>query len=272
MLGLIALLITSPSASAGGKLLGTAGVSPIEGGGGGGLIPWAPLAGYATQDEWGTVASMSQTDLSDFTMTTYSAAVNYHDKVEVSVARMDFQAKAGGAPIRQNVIGIKTKILGDLIYGKTPLVSVGLQHKTLLDKQTATALGADDTEGTDIYISTARAWIDGLANRTSVINVNLRYSEANQLGLLGFGAKDSDREWLLEAAAALYLNRYWAIGVEYREKPDQLSGFKEDDWMDLFLVYFPTKSASITAAYLQMGDIAGQEDQTGWYVSLQGAF
>ena len=33
-----------------GKLLGTPGVSQVEGSAGGGLVPWAQLAGYASED------------------------------------------------------------------------------------------------------------------------------------------------------------------------------------------------------------------------------
>jgi len=215
---------------------------------------------------------MSKSSLSDFTMTTVSGAVNYHDKFELSVGRIEFQPTSGGAPIEQDVVGAKVHVIGDLIYGPTPLVSVGLQYKSLLDSNIADAFGSDDAAGADVYISVARAWIDGVAHRTTVLNVNMRNSNANQLGLLGFGGEGSDREWLFEGAAAWYLNRHWALGVEYREKPDQLVAFKEDDWADVFLVYFPNKSMSVTAAYLKLGDIVGQENQTGWYVSLQGAF
>ena len=35
-----------------GKLLGTPGVSQVEGSAGGGLVPWAQLAGYASDDEF----------------------------------------------------------------------------------------------------------------------------------------------------------------------------------------------------------------------------
>lgn len=265
-------IIVSSTALAGGKLLGTSGVGSLEGAAGGGLIPWAPLAGYATQDEWTGTAAISRVDISDFTMSSVALATNYQDRVELSVARMEFQAKAGGESIRQNITGLKVRLLGDLIYGTAPIISVGVQHKSLLDTDTALAVGAKDTSGTDFYISAARAWLDGPAGRTVFLNINLRNTEANQLGLLGFGSDSGDREWVIEAAAALYFNRYWAAGVEYREKPDNLSSFEEEDWAEVFVAHFPSKSVSLTAAYLELGDIAGQSDQSALYFSLQGAF
>src|SRR6476660_8168299 len=36
-----------------GKLLATGGVSQLEGAGGGGLTPWALIAGYGTRDSYG---------------------------------------------------------------------------------------------------------------------------------------------------------------------------------------------------------------------------
>jgi len=267
-----ALTLSSSFVQADGKLLGTAGASPVEGGGGGGLIPWAMLAGYATQDEWAGVAAVSHTDMTDFRMNSLSVAANYHDRVELSFGRIDFRSKAGGDVTRQNVAGLKVRLLGDLIYGDEPVVSVGVQYKSLLDTDTARASGAKDTTGTDFYVSAARVWLDGLVDRTVLLNANLRNTEANQLGLLGFGGDEGGREWLFEGAAAVYLDRYWAVGVEYREKPDNLSALREEDWAGIFVAYFPSKSVSVTAAYLNLGDVAGESNQSGMYLSTQGSF
>ncbi len=255
-----------------GQLLGTAGVGPLEGGSGGGISPWATLAGYATRDEWAATATISKVDVSDFTLNAASVALNYQNRIELSIGRLDIQDKSGGEIIRQNIGGLKVRVLGDLVYDKLPLLSVGLQHKSLIDQDTARAVGAQDTSGTDFYISAARAWLNGPGNRTIFLNVNLRNTEANQLGLLGFGGDRGDRHWLVEGAAAIYFNRHWAIGAEYRQKPDNLSALKEDDWNEVFIAYFPSKSLSFTGAYLELGSIAGQRNQNAWYVSMQAAF
>ena len=128
------------------------------------------------------------------------------------------------------------------------------------------------TSSSDFYISAARAWIDGPGHRTFLLNLNLRNSEANQLGLLGFGGDQGGREWQLELAAALFLDQRLAVGLEYRQKPDNLSALVEDDWTDVFIAYFPSNSVSITAAYLQLGEIAGAKNQSGYYISLQASF
>ncbi|MGM0482112.1 MAG: DUF3034 family protein, partial [Pseudomonadota bacterium] len=69
-----------------------------------------------------------------------------------------------------------------------------------------------------------------------------------------------------------FINRHWAVGVEYRQKPDNLSFAEEQDWRDVFVGYFPSKDISIVGAYTDLGSIAGLDHQTGWYLSLQAAF
>jgi hypothetical protein len=68
------------------------------------------------------------------------------------------------------------------------------------------------------------------------------------------------------------LNPRWAVGVEYREKPDNLSFAGENDWSDLFVGYFPNKHLAVVLAYARLGEIAGLDHQDGVYLSLQGSF
>jgi hypothetical protein len=265
-------MLASANAQGQGKLIATSGVGSVEGTAGGGIIPWAPLGSYATSDEWGMSATSSRAEVKDFSLSSTAVTLGLYDRVELSIAHMDFQAAVGGSSIVQNVFGVKYRLMGDLIYDDYPVVSLGLQHKSLRDTATAKAVGANDTSGTDFYISTAKVWLDGVDHLTTFANVNLRYSNANQLGILGFGGDDEDRQWMLELAAALFINPRLAIGFEYRQKPDNLSALKEEDWSDLFVAYFPSKSVSLTAAFLDLGDIAGQPDQTGFYFSITGSY
>jgi len=270
---MIFFICSTSSQAENGKLLATSGAGPIEGGSGGGLIPWALIGGYTTQDEIGFNATFSEADVKDYTLSSHGLSLSAYDRVELSFAQLRFENKAGGIDIKQNVISAKTRLYGDAVYGSWPLFSVGFQHKTLQDKTIANALGASDTQGTDVYLSAAKIWLNGPLNRTALLNANLRYSKANQLGLLGYGtAANDDAQLLLELAGAVFINRRVAVGMEYRQKPDNINGVKEDDWQDLFIAYFPSKSVSLTLAYLQLGEIAGLKDQDGYYFSLQAAF
>lgn len=62
------------------------------------------------------------------------------------------------------------------------------------------------------------------------------------------------------------------FGAEYRHKPDNLGFATENDWWDAFVAWVPDRRVSVTAAWTDLGDIAGLEDQRGLYLSLQGSF
>ena len=62
------------------------------------------------------------------------------------------------------------------------------------------------------------------------------------------------------------------VGAEVRTKPDNLRFAREDNAWDLFAAWFINKNLSATAAYLNLGRIAGQTSQSGVYLSLQAGF
>ena len=255
-----------------GKLLATAGTSTVEGNGGGGIVPWAMLSGYGTKDEIVSSLYSTHINLSDFTMWSYGIAASYHDRIELSASQQTIQGKKNSDPISMNNFGIKIRLSGDAIYSKWPQVSIGIQYKNVLDKDVANSLGAKKGSGTDMYLTATKIWLNGFFHRNTLFNITLRNTDANQLGLLGFGGDNHHRQWQWESSAAILINRHWAIGAEYRMKPNNLSAVNEDDWKDVFVAYFPSKQLSITFSYLQIGDVAGQQDQKGPYLSLQGAF
>ncbi|MDP2139430.1 MAG: DUF3034 family protein [Gammaproteobacteria bacterium] len=258
------------SAQADGRIKGTGGVSSISGAGGGGLIPWATLTGHSTREELGGNMFLTMADVDDFTLEVAGAGFNYRDRAELSYARQNFTIKANDARISQDTVGLKYRLAGDLLYGSLPQIVVGAEHNALRDSATAKAVGADKAHGTDVYISSARAWIDGLGNRTTLLNVNLRYSTANQYGLLGYGGDDIGTRLHVEVAAGVFLTRSWVVGAEYRHKSDNLSALKEDSATDIFVAWLPSKRFSVTAAWVDLGEIAGAPDQTGFYLSIQG--
>jgi hypothetical protein len=123
-------------------------------------------------------------------------------------------------------------------------------------------VGAVDDQDTD--------WLLGAGGRNLLLSGNLRWTRANQAGLLGFGGdRRRARELVAEASAALLLDRHWALGLEYRQKPDNLAFAREDDWRDAFVAWFPSKRLAVVAAWADLGDIATLRDQRGWYLSVQ---
>lgn len=156
------------------------------------------------------------------------------------------------------------------MYGAHPQISAGVQYKKNLDFDVPAAVGADSDEGVDYYLAASRLWLGGVLGRNVVTSLTLRSTDANQAGLIGFGHADgSDRDWVTEGSVGVFLNRHWVVGLEYRQKPDRLAAVAEDDWMDAFVGWFPSKHVAVVAAWSDLGDIAGLEAQRGWYLSLR---
>lgn len=277
---MLAALALSPAvARAGdGRLLATGGVTEVEGSAGGGLVPWAVLAGYGTRDEVGATAFRTRLDLPDYRLDAWGAAFTWHNRLELSVARDRFDLGTlgraiglPGAALRQDVIGAKLRLAGDLVYGPWPQLAVGVQHKRLLDFTIPRLVGARRDRGTDVYLAASQVLLGAADGYNLLWNVTLRSTAANQFGLLGFGGDRGGRRLVGEGSLAVLLDPHVAVGAEYRQKPDHLSFARESRAADLFVAWFPDKHVSLTAAYVALGPVAGLRDQRGWYLSLQGS-
>ena len=70
-------------------------------------------------------------------------------------------------------------------------------------------------------------------------------------------------------SAAYLVSRKLAFGGEFRTKPNNLGVAKEEASFDLFAAYFLNKNLSLTAAYVDLGNIVLHDHQDGVYLSLQ---
>lgn len=273
-----------------GKLLLTGGVSSIDGAAGGGLTPWAVTAGYATAGEAGATAHATRVATQDYALTAYGAALGLNDRIELSLARQDFDTRDTGTALglpglrlRQDILGLKLRLFGDAVLDSDswlPQVALGVEGKRT-DAQglaaTLEALGAK-RRGTDAYLSVTKL----LLAQGVLLNATLRATKANQNGLLGFGGTAKSSTTVQpEVSVAWLLRRDLAIGAEYRAKPDNLNpsplgdGLKEDDWADVFVAWAPNKHLSLTLAWVDLGRIVpavATRRQTGAYLSAQIAY
>lgn len=273
IIGLTAtIFFTSTVYAADGKLISTAGVTQVEGSGGSGIVPWATLSGYDSREQISANAFFSRASVDDYDLDIIGLSASFYDRVEISFAQQKFNIHETREEIKQDIIGVKTRLYGDVIYSTWPQISVGAQHKILKDPTIANTLGADDSDsGIDFYLSFTKVHLGAALGFNALWNTTFRYTDANQLGLLGFGGGNSDREIVLETSAAILLSRRLSIGIDYREKPNNLAT-SEDNWKNLFISYSPNKSISLTAAWLKLGSIAAINNQEGLYLSLTGHF
>lgn len=270
-------LATRDAVGHAGRLLATGGASMIEGSAGGGIVPWAVIAGYGTEDQWGAAAFATRVEVRDYALTSQGVTLGWRNRVELGVARQNFGlptlADALSLPtrrFRQDIVHAKVRLAGDLVYTSMPQVSFGVQHKTQRDFLVPSLVGARDDADVDAYFSASKLFLGAAGGRHLLLNGTLRRTRANQTGLLGFGGDRDDGYALVgEMSAAVLLDPRWAVGIEYRQKPDHLGFAREDDWKDVFVGWFPNKRVAVVAAWADLGRIATLEDQEGWYVSLQ---
>jgi hypothetical protein len=301
-LATLALALCSPWAHADtGKLLLTGGVSSIDGAAGGGLTPWAVIGSNATDHELGASAAVTRVSTRDYGLNVVGVAVGIHDRLELSAAQQDFNAGptsalaafgvTPGQHIKMDILGAKLRLAGDAVLDSDswmPQIAVGLEHKTVRAGSMGpvlAALGAKD-HGTDLYLNATKLFLA----QGVLVNGTLRYTQANQTGLLGFGGALGQDHYKLvpELSVAYLLRKDLAVGAEVRFKPNNLEpvgnavfgansgALREDSWKDLFIAWAPSKNLSLTLAYVDLGRIApalvAGRKQTGAYLSAQIAF
>jgi hypothetical protein len=213
----------------GGKLLATPGITQFEGAAGGGLVPWATIGSYATEDEIGASAFATVLATDEYRLQVAGFLVGIHDRLELSYARQSLSVSSdvtatvaralvgalGGGPavgpgsvdIAMDVYGAKLRLAGDAIYAQDtwmPQVALGVQHKRHRDFDRGTRLpavgdvgipallGAADANGTDVYLSATKLLLGVPAGRNLLLNATVRATRGNAFGLLGFGRRVVD--------------------------------------------------------------------------------
>lgn len=263
-----------------GRLLATGGVSQVEGAAGGGLTPWAVIAGYGSRDAIGANAHYTYIGLADYTLHAPGIAVGFFDRLELSYSYQTFNTRNVGALLglgqgyefHQHVAGAKVRLIGDAVYDQDswlPQISAGVQFKSNDRDAVIAAVGGRSNTGIDYYVSATKLFLA----QSLLANVTFRATKANQFGILGFGGdRHNSYTPQIEGSLAYLISRKFAVGAEYRTKPDNLNIAKENNAWDIFAAYFLTKNLSLTAAYVNLGNIVVKDNQGGYYLSLQAGF
>ncbi len=263
-----------------GRLLATGGISSVEGSSGGGLANWAVIGGYGTGEGIGVTAHETFVGLRSFNLNSVGAGIGLYNRLELSYARQAFDTRDTGAALGlgkgytfdENVYGAKLRLFGDLVYDQSdwlPQTAIGVQYKANEQPGILKAVGAKSSDGVDFYASATKL----LLAESVLISGSVRFTRANQFGILGFGGPlNDDYQPEFEGSVAYLLSKRFAIGAEYRTKPDNLAFAAEQNAYDAFAAFFIDKHASITLAYVDLGTIATRRDQDGIFASLQLGF
>ncbi len=256
------------------RLEWTGAVTQIEGSAGGGLVPWALIGGLGTNEQIGATAFATYVSTEDFSLRAGGASVDVDDRVEVSVARQRFDANSviPGLTLGQDIVGLKLRLAGDAVFAPDewwPQIALGAQWKRTLDFEAVpSAVGAKHGSDVDLYVAATKVYFAALAGRNVIIDATLRRTRADQFGLLGFGGDAEGYRLEPEFSAAVWLSDDVLLGAEYRDKPSELTAFKEDSAEDAFIAWAPIKNLTLTGAWTDLGRIAGKSAQRGFYISL----
>ena len=263
-----------------GRLLLTGGVTNFEGASGGGLTPWATIAGYGTREQIGGTVFGTFIPTRDYQVYSTGAAIGLYNRLELSYARSTFNTLRVGGDLglgrnftfNQDIFGVKLRLFGDLVLDQDswlPQVSVGTLIRRNDRGPVVSAVGGQRSSDADYYVSATKLFLA----QSLLVNATLRVTRANQFGFLGFGG-DRNRDYSVrpEISAAYLLNRNVAVGAEYRMRPNNLGIAREGDAYDFFVAWAPTRNISLTAGFVDLGRIVTRERQRGAYLSLTVGF
>ncbi len=231
-----------------GKVLLTGGVATIDGGGGGGITPWAVINGYGTRDGINGSLHYTFAYLPDYSLNSYGASVGLYDRLELSYTRStlptggtfdtvglladilpgavgDTGIEPFNTTIEMDVFGAKLRVLGDAVYTSDsliPQVAIGGYYKDNKNKDLLRTLQANKSKDWEAYICVTKVYFPF----STLVNFTGRYTAANQTGLTGFGfkdrtaddtGKDTKKELRLEVSIATLVAKNTAFGAEYAQ-------------------------------------------------------
>ncbi|WP_407275403.1 DUF3034 family protein [Halothiobacillus sp. DCM-1] len=280
-----------------GRFLATGGIQSLDGAAGGGINPWAVIAGYGTNEQINPTASFTNVTLPDFSVSQIGVSVGIFNRLELSYAYQtgtlgsNVFNKNGtvalpldGMKIGQHVFGAKVRLFGDAVYNSNnfiPQVALGVEYKkadtdsnALVPALQSLGAGVKD-HGTDVYLSATKVLIGGFFGYNWLLNGNLRYTKANETGLLGFGGVNHNSGHLKpEFSTAVLLRPDVAVGYEYKGISNNLSdaGLKQSSWQDVFVAYFPNKNVSLALAFAKLGNVGPYTNQNGIYANATVSF
>jgi hypothetical protein len=312
-----------------GKVLLTEAVSMADGASGGGAVPWATIAGNETRDGINANTHYTYVYLPNYSFDSFGAAIGFFDRFEVSyaydilptgstfdtVGLLTSALSGSGAntgtaginpwntTIKMSVFGAKIRLIGEAIYDSDnliPQVAIGGFYKVNDDKILLETLGAKKASDFEAYAAITKIFFP----ISTVVDLTVRYTGANEIGLTGFGNSTGDhRKPRFEGSIGYLLAKSLVIGGEYQQHGNNLGGksvnldginltgvtsvlgavglgnldaaltqLHESSWKDLFIAYAPYKNISFTGAILDFGNITLTPNQFGYYISVAASF
>lgn len=240
-----------------GKVFLTGGVFTVDGGGGGGAVPWATITGYETRDGINGGVGFTYVSLPNYTLNFLGASVGFFDRFELSymntklstnltnidtvalvVSVLDLDKNLGldpnGSNLHMETYGAKLRLFGDAVYTSDsylPQTAIGAYYKVNSTKEFVKTLSAADNKDWEAYAAFTKIFF----RYSTLVNLTVRYTSANQIGLTGFGSCGAnhqncknDKEFRMEFSTAYLLQKNFAIGGEWQQHGNKQGGKSVD--------------------------------------------
>lgn len=163
----------------------------------------------------------------------------------------------------------------------TPAVTVGahLKYNDGIDSindrlgGALTGIGYDEQWGTDFTLTATKAFPD-VFGRPLILTAGVRFSEAAQLGTLGF----SDGYTPSVEGSIIYLPTDWLlIAAEVRQKTspyDEIPGLigPEDTWFALDASWIINSNSTLVLGYGYFGNLANADANAAWWLQYKYEF
>ncbi|WP_374679597.1 DUF3034 family protein [Hydrocarboniphaga effusa] len=229
-----------------GKVFLTGGVFTVDGAGGGGAVPWATITGYESRDGINGGVGFTYVRLPNYDINWIGGSVGFYDRFELSYVNVklttdlsnvntvamaaDALGLAGnlgldphGSKLQMDTYGAKVRLFGDAVYTSDsfiPQTSLGFLYKNNTTPEFTRTLSADKAKDWEAYLAFTKVFF----RYSTLVNLTVRYSAANQIGLTGFGECnngrtecDDDKDFRFEFSTAYLLQKNFAIGGEYQQ-------------------------------------------------------
>lgn len=235
-----------------GKVFLTGGVFTVDGGGGGGAVPWATITGYETRDGINGGVGFTYVQLPNYSLNFLGASIGLFDRAELSYMNTKLTTNltnvdtlglvtqavgladelgigAHGSNLHLETYGAKVRLFGDAVYTSDsflPQTAIGAYYKVNSTKEFVRTLNADKSKDWEAYLAFTKVFF----RYSTLVNLTVRYTAANQIGLTGFGSCDtngdcnSDKEFRFEFSTAYLLQKNFAIGGEWQQHGDNTKG------------------------------------------------
>lgn len=137
--------------------------------------------------------------------------------------------------------------------------------------------GSDYSKGVEFTVVATKT-IKNLFPRPIIVSAGLRNGDAIHTGLFGFAG---NRETTFEGSIISFLTDRLLFCAEYRQKPDLMEQVTaggehlvqaENDWWTLCLGYILDDNTTLTAGYVNLGNIGNHKEDGAWCMRINYEF